>query len=100
MRVLRGGEPRGGGACRLLDRRSWGSVAGTESLKDDAADVAEPRWYAACIGGRLRSERMLANAGDALMMLRAVDSGGCAQGCSGCWYLARGEPRGGGACSQ
>ncbi len=52
------------------------------------------------LGGQLRCERVLANAGDALMMLRAVDSGGCAQGCSGWWYFARGEPRGGGVCSQ
>ncbi len=57
------GEPRGGGACRQLDRSSWGSVAGTESRKDDAADVAGPRRYAACIGGQLRCERVVANAG-------------------------------------
>ncbi len=43
--------PRGGGACRKLDRRSRGSVAGTESRKDGAADDAEPQLYAACIGG-------------------------------------------------
>ncbi len=45
------GEPRGGGACRNLDRSSWGSVACTESLTDDAADGAGPQRYAACIGG-------------------------------------------------
>ncbi len=63
------GEPRGGGACRQSDSSSWGSIAGTESLTDDAADVAESLWYAACIGGQLRCERVLANAGCALMIL-------------------------------
>ena len=51
------------------------------------------------IGGSWGCSRVLANAGNALMMLRAVGWGGCAQGCSG-WGLARGEPRGGGACRQ
>ena len=65
------GEPRGGGACRQLDQLSWGSVAGTESRKDGSADVAGPLWYAACIGGQLRCERMLAAAGCALMLRAA-----------------------------
>ena len=66
---------------------------------DDAADVAVPQPYAACIGGQLRCERLLANAGDALMMMGAVGWGGCGQGCSGrWWYFVRGGPRGGGAC--
>ena len=66
------GEPRGGGACRQCDQSSWGSVAGTESRKDDAADVAVPLWYAACIGGSLRCEWVSATAGCAWMMLGAV----------------------------
>jgi hypothetical protein len=74
------GEPRGGSLCRQSDRRRWGSVAGTESRMDAAADVAGPRWYAACICGQLHCERVLANAGNALMMLRAVGWGGCARG--------------------
>jgi hypothetical protein len=69
------GKPRGGGACRQSDRRSWGSVACTESRRDDAADVTGPQPYAACIGGRLRCERVLANAGCALMMMGAVGWG-------------------------
>jgi hypothetical protein len=32
---------------------------------------------------QLRCERVLANAGDAMMMLRVVGWGGCARGCSG-----------------
>ncbi len=72
------GEPRGSGACRQSDPSSWGSVAGTESRKDGAADVARPPWYAGFIGGQLRCERVHANAGCALMMLRAVGWGGCA----------------------
>ncbi len=88
------GEPRGGGACRQSDQSSWGSVAGTESRRDDASDVAEPQWYAACIGGQLRCERELANAGDALMMLRAVGWGGCARGCSGWWGFCSGRAEG------
>ncbi len=44
--------------------------------------------------GQLRCERVLANAGNVLMMLRAVGWGGWARGCSGWWGFARGEPRG------
>ncbi len=43
--------------------------------------------------GSLRCERLLANAGDALMMMGAVGWGGCAQGCSGWWGL-RGRAEG------
>ncbi len=86
--------------CRQYDPSSWGSVAGTEPRKDDAADVAESFWYAACIGGQLRCERVLANAGCAWMMLRVAGRGWSAQGCSGRWDFARGGPRGGGACRQ
>jgi hypothetical protein len=49
---------------------------------------------------QLRCERVLANAGDAMMMLRVVGWGGCARGCSGRWCFARDERRGGGACRQ
>ena len=97
---FRGASRGAAGACRQSHRRWWGSVAGTESLNYDAADVAGPLLYAACIGGSLRCERVLANAGCAKMMLRAVGWGRCARGCSGWWGFARGEPRGGGACSQ
>ena len=45
------------------------------------------------IGGSSRCERVLANAGNALMMLRAVGWDGCARGCSGLWGL-RGASRG------
>ena len=41
----------------------------------------------------MRRERVLANAGNVLMMLRAVVRGGCARGCSGWWDL-RGASRG------
>jgi hypothetical protein len=34
-------------ACRQSVRSSWGSVAGTESRKDGAADVTAPLLYAA-----------------------------------------------------
>jgi hypothetical protein len=74
------GETRGGGACRQSDRSRCGSVAGTESHKVAAADVAEPQPYAACIGGQLCCERVLAKVGNAQMMLRAVGWGGCARG--------------------
>ncbi len=89
------GEPRGGGACRQSDQSSWGSVAGTESLKDAAADVAGPRRYAACIGGQLRCEWVLANAGCGLMM-RAVGWGRlcaawCCSGCGVCEVRAEGR---------
>ncbi len=93
-------ENNSAGACRQSDRTRWGSVAGTEPRKDDAADVAGPRWYSACIGGQLRCERVLANAGNAWMTLRAVGWGVCARGCSGLVGLARGGPRGGGVCRQ
>ncbi len=82
---FRGASQRGGGACRQCDRSSWGSVAGTEYRTDDAADVAGPRWYAAASAGQLRCERVLANAGCALVMLRAVGWGGCARGRRGWW---------------
>ena len=88
------GEPRGSGACRQYDRSSWGSVAGTESLKDAAADVAGARKYAACIGGQLCYERVPANAGRAWMMLRAAGWGVCARGCSGRWGLCEGRAEG------
>ncbi len=39
------------------------------------ADVAGSFWYAVCICGQLRCERVLSNAGDALMMLRAAGCG-------------------------
>jgi hypothetical protein len=45
------------------------------------------------IGGSWRRERALANAGNALMMLRAVGWGGCARGCCRWWGL-RGASRG------
>ncbi len=45
------------------------------------------------IGGSWRCEWVLATAGNALMMLRAVGWGGWALGCSGWWGL-RGESRG------
>ena len=48
----------------------------------------------ACIGDQLCCERVLANAGNAWMMLRAVGWGGCARGCSGWWAFASGVPRG------
>ena len=94
------GEPRVGGACRKLHRSRWGGVVSNESRRDDAADVAGPQLYAACIGGQLRCERVLASAGNALMLMGAVGWGGCVRGCSWWWGLPRGEPRGGGACRQ
>jgi hypothetical protein len=87
------GEPRGGCACRQLDWSRWGSVAGTESRKDDAADGAGPQLYAACIGGSWRCSRVLAKAGNVVTKLRAVGWGGCARGCRGWWGL-RGASRG------
>jgi hypothetical protein len=81
------GEPRGGGACRQSDRSSWGSVARTESLKDGAADIAGPQWYAACIGGSCAVSGCLRTAGNALMMLRVAGCGGFARGWSGWWGL-------------
>ncbi len=45
------------------------------------------------IGGSWRCERVLATAGNALTMLRAVGRGGWALGCSGWWGL-RGASRG------
>ena len=47
-----------------------------------------------------RCERVLANAGCAWMVLRAVGWGGCARGWSRWWGLTRGLTRGGGACRQ
>ncbi len=80
--VVRGAVAGGGGCegraegrrvpCRQSDRKLSGSVAGTESRKDDAADVAGPQRYAACIGGSWRCERVLAKAGNVMMMLRVV----------------------------
>ena len=65
---------------KQLGQRRW-RMAGTESRKDAAAtNVAEPRKYAACIGGQLRCERVLANVGDALMMLRVLGWGGSGAG--------------------
>ncbi len=61
----------GGGACRQLHRRTLVSVAGAESRRDDVAGPQACR-YGVCVGGQLRCERMLANAGCAWMMLRAV----------------------------
>ena len=51
------------------------------------------------IGGSWRCERVLANAGNALMMMRAVGWGGCARGCSGWWGL-RGASRGAAVCAD
>ncbi len=79
------GEPRGGCACRKCDQLSWGSVAGTESPMDDAADIAEAQLYACVHGRQLRCKRMCANAGCALMILRVAGLGGCARGCSVWW---------------
>ena len=92
--VLQGASQRGGGACRKLHPSSWGRIAGTELHKDDAADVAGPQWYAACIGGQLRWERVLANDGCALMMLHDLVWGGCARGCSGWWEFGEGRAEG------
>ncbi len=39
------------------------------------------------IGGSWRCERVLATAGNVVMMLRAVGRGGWALGCSGWWGL-------------
>jgi hypothetical protein len=48
-----------------------------------------------CVHRRqLRCERVLANAGCAWMLMRAVGWGGCARGCSGWWGFARGASRG------
>ena len=44
-------------------------------------------------GGSWRCERVLASAGNALMMMRAVVRGGWARGCSG-WWDVRGASRG------
>jgi hypothetical protein len=94
------GEPRGGGACRQLLWRGWGSVAGTESRGDDAADVAGPQWYASCIG----AAALRAGACGRRLVMDDVACCGLGQmrarGCSGRWRFARGEPRGGGACRQ
>ena len=72
LRVARGAVEGGGtsegraeGVFRQSDRSSWGSIAGTESLEDGAAEVAGPQPYAACICGQLRCERVLATAGGA-----------------------------------
>ena len=46
------------------------------------------------IGGQLRCERVLANAGCAWMMLFVVGCGGCARGCSGLWGLCEGRAEG------
>ena len=46
------------------------------------------------IGGSWRCEWVLANAGNALMMLWAVGQGGCALGCSGWVGLAEGRSEG------
>ena len=43
---------------------------------------------------KLRWERVLANAGCAWMMLRAVGWGGCAWGCSGWWGFCEGRAEG------
>jgi hypothetical protein len=86
------GEPRGGGSCRQLHRSSWCSMAGTESRKDDAADVAGPQLYAAGIGSSWRCERVLASAGCARML--CVAGGVVALGAvAGGWGL-RGASRG------
>ena len=45
------------------------------------------------IGCSWGCSRVLASAGNALMMLRAVVRGGCARGCSG-WWDVRGASRG------
>ena len=44
--------------------------------------------------GQLRWERVLANTGKALMLLRAVGFGGCARGCSGWWGVCEGRAEG------
>jgi hypothetical protein len=43
-------------------------------------------------------ERVLANAGEAFIMLRAVGRGGCARGCSGWWGMP-GAIRGAAVCA-
>ena len=72
----------GGGACRQSHRSRWGSVAGTESRKDDAAEVAVPRWYAACICGSCAVSGYLRTPAVHWMMLGGVGRGDGAQGCS------------------
>ncbi len=52
------------------------------------------------IGGSWRCSRVPANAGCAWMMLRAVGWGRLGAGLQRVVVLARGEPRGGGACRQ
>ncbi len=95
------GERRGGGACRQSDRRWWRSVAGTESRRDGAADVALPQLYAAC------HRRQLALLAGACERRQCADDAACcglrrlcARGCSGRWGL-RGASRGAAvACRQ
>ena len=94
----------GWGGCARGWSGWWGLARGAEVRRcvqamrstqpGHAADIAGPRWYAARIGGQLRWERVLANAGCALMMLRAVGLGAVVHGAAAGGGGLRGAGRG------
>ncbi len=70
-------------------RAGWAASLAPRLLRMTQLTSLNLSGTAACIGGQLRCERMLANAGCAWMLLRAVGLGGCARGCSYLWDFAR-----------
>ncbi len=105
------GAAAGDGACEgRAEGRRW--PAGNQIEADGAASLAPGLLRMAQltsldlggtlrdIGGSWRCERVLANAGCAPMMLRAVGWGGWARGCSGWWGLRAASRGAAVACRQ
>ncbi len=89
-----------GAAVRAVNKIEADGAASLAPSLLRMTQLTSLNFESAWIGGQQRCERVVANTGNVLMILRDAGWGGCAQGCSGWWGYARGEPRGGGACRQ